>query len=323
VSYKLLRFLLTLVGIASLAGFGWSFYDFIIHKAEYNQPLTSEGLKALNKKVKPPKQGKVSDHLDDWLGNYDQLYKLNVIGYVEVPEVDPGPAEPVAPKPRFGPDDVTLSSIIFSDGGISAAYLIPAGAVPQGAIPIGDYYLVGDSFEVPNKPGVSLQVKDIRESEVDLETTEGEDGFTLAMLITEIDSGVIIEGSVEGPIGNKRVFPKQTEMIAIDDYVVGTEDVEKYRNMADDQIFSEVRVQQARDAQLAVRGLRITSIKSGSLFERVGLQQDDVVLSVNGFPAKDRADLLNKLRNAAPQDTVSVSIERRGGKRTLTYRIPR
>jgi hypothetical protein len=323
VSYKLIRFLLTLVGIASLAGFGWSFYDFIIHKAEYNQPLTSEGLKGLNKQVKPPKQGKVSDHLDDWLGNYDQLYKLNVIGYVEVPKVESGPIEPVKPKPRFGPDDVTLSSIIFSKGGPSAAYLIPAGDVPQGVIPTGDYYLVGDSFEVPSKPGVSLKVKAIRESEVDLETTEGEDGFTLAMLVSEVDAGVIMDGSVEGPIGNKRAFPKETEMIAIDDYVVGTEDLEKYRTMADDQIFSEVRVQQARDAQLGVRGLRITSIKSGSLFERIGLQQDDVVLSVNGFPAKDRADLLSQLRNAAPQDSVSVSIERRGGKRTLTYRIPR
>lgn len=323
-SYKLLRFLLTLVGIASLAGFGWSFYDFIIHKAEYNQPLTSEGLKSLNKQVKPPKVGQASGHLSNWSGNYDQIYKLNVIGYVPEPEVPDGPVEPVKPKPRFGPDDVTLSSILFSETGLSAAYLIPAGAEPQGALPTGDYYLVGDSFEVPNKAGVKLQVKAIRETEVDLATTEDEDAFTLAMLISEVDpSSVIMDGSVEGTIGAKRVFPKETEMIAIDDYVVGTDDVAKYRDMPEDQIFSEVRVQQARDAQLEVRGLRITSIKSGSLFERVGLQADDVVLSVNGYPAKDRADLLSHLRNAEPQDVVQVSIERRGGKRMLTYRMPR
>ncbi len=324
-SYKLLRFLLTLVGIASLAGFGWSFYDFIIHKAEYNQPLTSEGLKSLNKKVKPPKRGQVSGHLESWNdGNYDQIFKLNVIGYVKPEKVESGPTEPVKPKPRFGPDDVTLSSIMYSDGGISAAYLIPAGAEPTGGLPTGDYYLVGDAFEVPSKPGVKLKVEAIRETEVDLATTEGEDAFTLAMEISEVDpSQVFLDGSIEGPIGNKRVFPKETEMIALDDYVVGTEDVAKYKEMADDQIFSEVRVQQARDAQFNVRGLRISSIKPGSLFERVGLQEDDVVLSVNGFPAKDRADLLSHLRNAEPADVVQVNIERRGGKRTLTYRLPR
>ena len=323
-SYKLLRFLLTLVGLASLAGFGWSFYDFIINKAEYNQPLTSEGLKSLNKKVKPPKLGQVSGHLEKWDGNYDHLYNLNVTGVVKVEDSGPVAPPPEPPKPRFGPDDVTLASIVYSKGGISAAYLIPAGAEPDGAMPAGDYYLVGDSFEVPSKPGVSLKVEAIRESEVDLATSEGEDAFTLVMLITEVDPNkVIMDGSVEGPIGSQRVFPKETEMIALDDYVVGTEDVAKYQEMGDDQIFSEVRVQQARDAQLAVRGLRITSIKAGSLFERVGLQADDVVLSVNGIPAKDRGHLMSQLRQGGAKDVVQVEIERRGGKRTLTYRLPR
>ena len=323
-SYKLLRFLLTLVGIASLGGFGWSFYDFIIHKTEYNQPLTSEKLKDLNKQVRPPKQGQISGHLEKWNGNYDDIYKLNVYGYVKPPEVTTGPTAPVKPKPRFGPDDVTLSSILYSSKNHSAVYLIPAGAEPQGALPAGDYYLVGDRFSVPAKPGAKLEVLAIRETEVDLATPEGEDAFTLAMVISEVDPGTIITSDgTESATGPKRSFPKSTEMVAIDDYAIGTQDIQDLKDMPDDQIFSAVRMQPARDANLQVRGLRITSIQSGSLFERVGLQADDVVLSVNQYPAKDRADLLRHLRNADPSDTVQVNIERRGGQRTLTYRIPR
>ena len=93
--------------------------------------------------------------------------------------------------------------------------------------------------------------------------------------------------------------------------------------MNDDQIYSAVRTQPARDALQNVRGLRITDIQSGTLFDRVGLKKDDVVLSVNGIPAKDRAELLSRLRDAEPSSRITVELERRGGQRTLTYRVPR
>ena len=322
-SYKLLRYLLSLVGIASLAGFGWSFYDFIINKAEYNQPLTSLDLKNLNKKVRPPKRGQVSGHLKKWEGNYDQVYKLNVTGYVKPEEPSSASTEVEKPKPRFGPDDVTLSSILYSSGQHSAVYLIPSGAVSLAGMPIGDYYISGDPFEVPAKPGAELKVMEIREAEVDLATPEGEDSFTLALLVNDIDPTAVILDGGEEPGVVKRNFPKQTEMVALNEYVIGTQDLDILQEMPDDKIISAVRVQPARDANHQVRGLRITNIQSGSLFERIGLQKDDVVLSVNDYPAKDRGELISHLRKAEPREVVQVHIERRGGRRTLTYRVPR
>jgi PDZ domain-containing protein len=322
VSYKLLRLLLGLIGVASLGGFGWTFYDFIVHKAEYNQPFTATEAKKLSLKPKMPPKSDVRGHLQEWKGNFDNIHKLNVTGYV-APVVANGPdVEAEKPKPRFGPDDVTLASIMFSSTR-PAAFLIPAGAEAVGGLPPGELFIVGDQFEVPAKPGLSLEVRAIRGNEVDLSTIEGTDPFTLVIPLLEVDEGSLLVGKVGGS-ETARVYeaPRLTEKIDSDTYAIGSADLEKLAQMPDDQIYAAVRVQPARNALQKVRGLRITSIQSGSLFEKIGLKVDDVVLSVNGLPAKDRGQLLSELRKAASTDTVRVVIERRGGQRTLTYRVP-
>jgi PDZ domain-containing protein len=322
VSYKLLRLLLGLIGISSLGGFGWTFYDFIVHKAEYNQPFTSTEAKELSRKPKMPPKSDVRGHLQEWKGNFDNTYKLNVTGYV-APVVATGPgAEVEKPKPRFGPDDVTLASILWSSTR-PAAFLIPAGAEAVGALPPGELFVVGDHFKVPAKPGAELKVKAIRNNEVDLVTLEDTDPFTLVLPLLDVNESSVVLGTVNASGEPKSgEAPRLTEKIDTDTYAIGSADLEKLAQMPDDQIYAAVRVQPARNALQKIRGLRITSIQSGSLFEKIGLKTDDVVLSVNGLPAKDRGQLLSELRKSAATDTVKVVIERRGGQRTLTYRVP-
>mgnify|MGYP002861135422 CR=1 FL=1 len=320
-SYKLFRLLLSVVGIAALAGFGWTFYDFIQHKAEYNTPLTSEDVRKWRDET-PPAPTSFKHHLPDWNGTFDNLHKLNVSGVLP-PEVVEGPGpEVVEVKPRFAETDVTVAMIIASKAN-PGAYLIPAGAQPEGGLPPGDFYSEGDKIRVPAKQNAELKVVAIRDGEVEFATLDDEFSFVVALASAEVDSsGVLFNEAPEGA-DEAVVAPSQTRMVASDEFEIGTNDLDELAQMNDDQIYSAVRTQPARDALQNVRGLRITDIQSGTLFDRVGLKKDDVVLSVNGIPAKDRAELLSRLRDAEPSSRITVELERRGGQRTLTYRVPR
>lgn len=321
-SYKLLRLLLGLVGVAALGGFGWTFYDFIQNKGSYNNPLTQSDLTRWQKDI-PPAPTSFKHHLPDWTGAFDSVHKLNVYG--KLPEVvDTGGNEPPPPPPpRFSENDVTVAMIIASAAN-PGAYLIPAGAQPDGGLPEGDFYSVGDKVRIPAKQNAELKVVAIEAGQVTLATLDDEDSFTVRLASEDLDSSnVLFDEAPEGTESFEAPTVRETRSVGLDEYEIGSDDLEELREMSDDQVYSAVRVQPARDALQKVRGLRITSIQSGTLFERVGLKKDDVVLSVNGIPAVDRADLLAKLRKAEPSQRVSVEIERRGGQRTLTYRVPR
>jgi hypothetical protein len=321
VSYKLLRLLLSLVGVSALGGFGWTFYDFIQHKAEYNTPLTSEDVRRWRDDI-PPAPTSFKHHLPDWDKSFANVHLLNVWGYVKPVEVVVGPGVETPKPPRFSDSDITVAMIIASETN-PGAYLIPAGAQPEGGLPPGNFYSIGEKVRIPAKQNAEVKVTAIRDSEVDFSTLDGVDTFTAKLVNEDVDSSNVMFNSA--PDGAKQGFvgAATTRMVASDEYELGSDDLKELGAMKDDEILSAIRVQPARDALQQVRGLRITEIQSGTLFDRVGLKKDDVVLAVNGIPATDRADLLSKLRNSEPSSTISVDLERRGGARTLTYRVPR
>jgi PDZ domain-containing protein len=313
--------LLSLVGISALGGFGWTFYDFIQHKAEYNTPLTSEDVRSWRDDI-PPAPTSFKHHLPDWDEEFDNVHLLNVSGQVPPAEVVAGPDNTGPPPPRFSDSDITVAMIIASETN-PGAYLIPAGAMPEGGMPPGNFYLIGEKVRIPAKQNAEVKVTAIRDSEVDFSTLDDVDTFTAKLVSEAVDDSNVVfnsapDGAIEGFVG-----AATTRMIASDEYELGSDDMKELGAMKDDEILSAVRVQPARDALQKVRGLRITEIQSGTVFDRVGLKKDDVVLAVNGIPATDRADLLSKLRSSEPSSTVTVDLERRGGARTLTYRVPR
>lgn len=68
-------------------------------------------------------------------------------------------------------------------------------------------------------------------------------------------------------------------------------------------------------------GFRLSEIQGGSLFQQMGLQNGDVVTSINGQPLNDPTQaiaLFNTLRNAS---NISMEVERGGQPVTLTYNI--
>ncbi len=93
--------------------------------------------------------------------------------------------------------------------------------------------------------------------------------------------------------------------------------------MSQGEILASVPVRVSRDPlSNGVRGLRIRQVPAGSVFSRLGIKVDDIVLEVNGQPAVDRDQLFESMRQL-DTDILQVKIERLGGVRNLTFRLPR
>ncbi len=322
-SYKLVRLLLSLIGLGSLGGFGWSFYEFLTHRDAYSHPLTRSQVDKLDASVRGPARGG-NAHLKSYQPHFDNLHMLNVTGKVPPPD-NPDAPPPPPPPPRFGPDDVAVRSILFLKGNPerSQVFLLASGSEDSEGVPAGDLVGVGEDFVVPAKQSAKLRVVEVRADEVDFATPEGEFPFTVGIGENEVDAGSIMTEGGLRPDDPRYIAPRETRMVGDGQWEVGDEDIKEWQAMPDDRIYAAVGLQQARDGLNEVRGLRITSIEAGSLFERVGLKKGDIVLSVNGLAATDRAELLRKLRNSEPRNVIEVQVERYGSPRTMSYRVPR
>lgn len=87
-------------------------------------------------------------------------------------------------------------------------------------------------------------------------------------------------------------------------------------------IFASVEFADAGSKSPAV-GAKITSIAPGSVFERLGLKEGDVILSVDGRAMTDAKELENFFKGFGGQknSTIKVEIERSGVRQVMTYKI--
>jgi general secretion pathway protein C len=86
-----------------------------------------------------------------------------------------------------------------------------------------------------------------------------------------------------------------------------------------DQLFTQVRaVPQFKDGKAA--GLKLLSIRSGSLFAKLGLRRNDILEQINGQPVdmKRGVEIFGQLKDA---NQISIDLVRDGKKTTLQYEI--
>ncbi len=69
------------------------------------------------------------------------------------------------------------------------------------------------------------------------------------------------------------------------------------------------------------RGFRLTSLKAGSLLQKIGLRHGDVLQKVNGRTLTSPADALQAYQQLQQAGTVRLEILRRNRPTTLTYEI--
>jgi len=322
VSYRWVRMFLTLLGLGALAGFGLSFSDFVKNKDSY---LAAFDPRRLQSSIKEYAADKNFGHLKAHDPHFLVLDLPAASGWMKSLALGPGNKPPPPPLPKVGPNHVVVSMIQYSaNKEFSFAYLRPVGMQGAESRYVGDFYRVGQVFQLEGKEGLDLEIKVIRPQEIEIGIVN--DTYSFVIQPAQADQGesdrvrVIAADGTETASDN---VPTQTMETSPGTFALGSEDLKEIGDMPEDELYASVPVAPARDAIGAVRGLRLKSVEPGSVFSRLGLKTGDIVLEVNGFQTKDRAAVMRFLQNQPGGQILHLTIERRGGVRYLTYRLPR
>jgi len=319
VNEKLLRFALVIAGVATLLGFAWKFYDFVKHREEITQRLDLNGLQAGFGDTDSVLLG---PHLLSY-AEYKVLQDLNITGYVAPPPVVEGPTTTL-PKAIFAVEDVEVPLIQSPN----AAWIQGRTEQASGDKLIGDFRVVGETFELSTKAGLKLRLKSVQPGWVEIEVVECGEVVKVYSLTFEVDSSHVFLGDGEngqnlGGEGAVFVSPSTTRETEPYSYAVGKDDVAMLESMSQEQILSSLPHKIHRHPMSnEVDGIRIRSVPENSIFERLGLRAEDIILDVNGQPATDRDQLFEAMQKL-DTDILKVRIERLGGVRTLTFRLPK
>ncbi|MFO7597748.1 MAG: type II secretion system protein N [Desulfocurvibacter africanus] len=194
-------------------------------------------------------------------------------------------AEPV--KREIGLDLVG-TVVADADQGVAAIIFDRAGKAQ-------DFFRVGQ----PVRPGVTL--KSVQRKSAVLGTAQGD------VLLTMGDD-----------LGTASASEQPPESGSSSDFALNRETIEEsMQNLG--QVMQQAQIE--RVSRGDTKGYRLSSIQSGSVFERLNLQNGDIVTGINGQEITD-PNQFTELYNSLPQhDTVTVNLYRRGRKHDLTFTL--
>lgn len=111
----------------------------------------------------------------------------------------------------------------------------------------------------------------------------------------------------------------QIKKLGDDRFLVAQAEVE--HSMANlSELFTQMRaVPNMQDGK--TNGFRLFAIRSGSLFQKIGLQNNDVVQRINGIELTDPGRAMSLLQDLQGESRLNVDVIRGGETRTLTYEI--
>lgn len=111
----------------------------------------------------------------------------------------------------------------------------------------------------------------------------------------------------------------QIKKLGDDRYLVAQAEVE--HSMANlSELFTQMRaVPNMQDGK--TNGFRLFAIRSNSLFQKIGLQNNDVVQRINGIELTDPGRAMSLFQDLQGESRINVDVIRGGETRTLTYEI--
>ena len=319
-----------LVSLAVLSLGVWYGYDFLstidARQATFDKPHAEEVLKTS--------------------GQSGDIVRQRVISYPD--EVKPswisanwtGKAPPERPKIVEQPQEVvkrhtpveTLLKVqmVQFDGGDASASFIYVAYLPAGGFPDE----TGKLFEGDSLPGPHPEVKvykiepgvvEFAYEGFDVENDRIEPPRALAVsnVIVYTDEDGIIQPAARRtiPVGEPRkdVYEKTT-LVGLDRWVVGTEDAAHFNENYSQILTRDVSHRTHHDANGRRAGIEITRVRPGSIAARHGVQEGDIVISVNGHPVSSAQEAISFAKQNKDKYTVwTVEIERLGTRKTLTY----
>jgi general secretion pathway protein C len=111
----------------------------------------------------------------------------------------------------------------------------------------------------------------------------------------------------------------QVKKIGDDRYLVAQAEVEhSLSNLS--ELFTQMRaVPNMQDGK--ANGFRLFAIRGGSLFQKIGLQNNDIVQRINGIEINDPGKAMSLFQDLQGETRLSVDVVRGGENRTLSYEI--
>jgi general secretion pathway protein C len=136
----------------------------------------------------------------------------------------------------------------------------------------------------------------------------------IVLEITETDRGATTSGATAPSAAGAGIRP-----VGDNRYVVDRDEVDhSIENLS--QVVTQMRaVPYLKDGKSV--GFRVFNIRAGSLFERMGLKNGDIIQSVNGSQLDDPSRALALLDEVQTSDEIRIDLLRDDSPNTLTYSI--
>jgi general secretion pathway protein C len=108
----------------------------------------------------------------------------------------------------------------------------------------------------------------------------------------------------------------EIKQVGENQYVIRRQDIQKATGNLN-ALATQARIIPARKEN----GFRILNIRNGSLYQKIGIQNGDVIKSINGIDISSPDKALEAYSRLQSASKISIDIVRRGGNQTLEYTI--
>ncbi len=155
----------------------------------------------------------------------------------------------------------------------------------------------------------------------------GPDELDVGAAIVQVGpDGVILPKARSAiPQGDAPVFnPERTTQLGANHFVLGTNDMQFFNENYAEVLVRDVRTARHQDPKTGkYDGIEIKEVAVGSIAERHGAMEGDVIKSINGHPVTSVQEAITFAKNHANEYTVwKIVVENKGKSRTVTYETP-
>jgi general secretion pathway protein C len=131
-----------------------------------------------------------------------------------------------------------------------------------------------------------------------------------------------LPGGVPRPatsVGLSRVSDKNIQMVGENEYIVDRAEVDNaFENMSN--LFTQVRAVPHFEGGRST-GFRLFAIRQGSLFDKIGLKNGDIIQRINDADLNDPSRALALMQDMRNEEELTVEVIRNRQPQTLHYRF--